>query len=123
MSTSLARQPSFTNRVFDALAVLSVVGMVGLAVTAVVGFEEPNNALWLTSFVLMLVAPVAMLVHLARTRKRTSRERRIWIRQFAGPRAPRAFSAYLTSHDRSVTAERLAAEALARSHNEPTREP
>jgi len=63
MSTSLARQPSFTNRVFGAFAVLSVVGMVGLAVTAVAGFEEPNNTLLLTSFVLMFAAPVAMLVH------------------------------------------------------------
>jgi len=118
MSISPTRQPSFTNRVFGALAAVSAVGMVGLAVTAVIGFEEPNNALLLTSFILMLVAPVAMLVHLARTRELTSRERRIWIRQFAGPRAPRAFSAYLTSHDRSATAERLAAEASARFHSE-----
>ena len=123
MSISPTRQPSFTNRVFGALAAVSAAGMVGLAVTAVVGFEEPNNALLLTSFILMLVAPVATLVHLARTRELTSRERRMWIRQFAGPRAPRAFSAYLTSHDRSATAERLAAEALTRSHDERTREP
>ena len=105
-----------------ALAAVSAAGIVGLAVTAVVGFEEPNNALSLTSFVLMLVAPVATS-YTWRRRELTSRERRIWIRQFAGPRAPRAFSAYLTSHDRSATAERLAAEALTRSHNDRTREP
>jgi hypothetical protein len=123
MSTSLARQPSFTNRVFGAFAVLSVAGMVGLAVTAVAGFEEPNNTLLLTSFVLMFAAPVAMLVHLTVTGELTPREKRIWIRQLAGPRAARAFSAYLTSYDRSATAERLAAEALARSQDERTEEP
>jgi hypothetical protein len=71
----------------------------------------------LTSFVLMLAAPVAMLVHLTVTRELTPREKRIWIRQLAGPRAARAFSAYLTSHDRGATAELLAAEALARSQS------
>ena len=43
------RQPSFTNRVFGVLGVLSVVGMVLLTVTALVGFEEPNITLFLTS--------------------------------------------------------------------------
>jgi hypothetical protein len=123
MSPSLARRSSFTNSIFRVFAVLSAVGMVGLGVTAAVGFEEPNNALLLISFVLMLVSPVAMLVHLTFTRELTSRERRMWIRQLAGPRAARVFSAYLTSDDRSATAERLAAEALARSHHEWTREP
>jgi hypothetical protein len=118
MSRSLARQPSFTNRVFAGLAVLSIVGMVGLAVTAVVGFEEPNDTLLLTSFVLMFAAPVATLVHLTGTSELTPLEKRIWIRQLAGPRAARAFSAYLTSHDRSATVERLAAEALARAQDD-----
>jgi len=115
MSTSLERQPSFTNRVLDALTVLSVVGMVGLAATAIVGFEEPNDTLLLTSLALMFGGPVAMLVHLAVTRELTASEKWIWIRQLAGPRAARAFAAYLTSHDRRATAERLAAEALAGS--------
>ena len=123
MSASLARQPSFTNRVFGALAVLSLVAMVGLAVTAMVGFEEPNHTLLLTSFVLMFAAPVAVLVHLTVTGELTPREKRIWIRQLSGPRAARAFSAYLTSNDRSATAERLAAEPMARSQNGGTKEP
>jgi hypothetical protein len=123
MSTSLAGQPSFTNRVFGALAVLSLVGMVVSAVTAIVGFEEPSTTLLLTSLVLAFAAPVAMLVHLIGTSELTRHDKRIWIRQLASPRAARAFSAYLTSHDRSATAERLAAEALARSQNSRTKEP
>jgi hypothetical protein len=115
MSTSPARQPSFTNRVFAALAVLSVVGMVVAAVTAIVGFEEPSTTLLLTSLALGLAAPVAVLIHLVGTNELTRRDKRIWIGQFAGPRAARAFSRYLTSHDRTATAERLAAEASTRS--------
>jgi hypothetical protein len=102
MSTSLARQqPSFINRVFAALAVMSVVGMVVLTVTAIAGFEEPNTTLLLTSLVLVFAAPVAMLVHLTGTRELTGSEKRIWIRELAGPRAARTFSAYLTSHNRA----------------------
>jgi hypothetical protein len=60
MSTSVpSQQPSFTSRVFGALAVLSVVGMVLLTVTAIVGFEEPNTTLFLTSLALVLAAPGA----------------------------------------------------------------
>ena len=122
MSTSLARQqPSFISRVFAALAVMSVVGMVVLTVTAIAGFEEPNTTLLLTSLVLVFAAPVAMLVHLTGTRELTGSEKRIWIRELAGPRAARTFSAYLTSLDRSALAERLAAEASARSKNSRTR--
>jgi hypothetical protein len=117
MPTSLVRQPPFTNRVLGAFALLSVFGMIGLALTAMLGFEEPNRALFLLSSVLMVAAPVAMLVHLIVTRELTRREKRLWIRQLAGPHAARAFSAYLTSHDRSATADRFAAEALARSRD------
>src|SRR5438046_2442670 len=78
MSTSLARQQrSFINRVFAALAVMSVVGMVVLTVTAIAGFEEPNTTLLLTSLVLVFAAPVAMLVHLTGTRELTGSEKRI----------------------------------------------
>jgi hypothetical protein len=123
MSTPLARHSSFTNRVFGVLAVLSVVGMVVSAMTAIVGFEEPSTTLLLASLVLAFAAPMAVLVHLVGTNELTRHEKRIWIRQLAGPRAARALSAYLTSRDRSATAERLAAEALARWQDGRTKEP
>jgi hypothetical protein len=122
MPRSLFRQPAFTDRVLGAFALLSVFGMVGLALTAMLGFEEPNNTLFLFSFVLMFAAPMAMLVHLIVNRELTPREKRIWIRQLAGPNAARAFSAYFTSRDRSATADRFAAEALARSRDSQTKE-
>jgi hypothetical protein len=119
----ISHEQSLPNSVFVAFALLSVFGMVGLAVTAMLGFEEPNHALFLFSFVLVFAAPVALLVHLIVTRELTPSEKRIWIRQLAGPHAARAFSAYLTSHDRTATADRLAAEALARSRESRTKEP
>ncbi len=74
--------------------------MVVLVVAAALGFEEPNETLFLVSFVLILAAPVAMLLHLAITGELRWREKRIWIRQLASARGARVFSAYLTSHDR-----------------------
>ena len=123
MSTSLAGQPSFTNRVFAVLAALSVAGVVVSAMTAIVGFEEPSTTLLLTSLVLAFAAPVAMLLHLIGSSELTRHDKRVWVRQLAGPRAAQAFSAYLTSPDRSATAERLAAEALAGSQDSRTKEP
>src|SRR5437762_14154916 len=109
MPTSPATRPTITNKVFGAFVVWSVFGVVGRAVAAMVGFEEPNETLLLVSFVLMLAAPVAMLVHLTITKELTWREKRIWIRQLASHRGARVFSAYLTSHDRGATAADLAA--------------
>ena len=115
MSTSLTRQQHLlTNRVFTALAVMSLLGFVLLGLTAFVGFEEPNSTLLLTSLALVFATPVAMLAHLVRTKELTRSEKRIWIRELAGPRFARTFSEYLTSPNRSETAERLAAEASGR---------
>jgi len=91
-----------------AAAVLSVVGVVGLAITALAGFEEPNNTLLLVSTLLVLAAPAAMLVHLAVTSELTPEEKRAWIRALTGSRAPRVFSEYLTCSDRRATARSLA---------------
>jgi len=71
--------------------VLTVVGMIGLADRGV-GFEEPYNTLLLTSFMLMLATPVAMLAHLSRTRDLTTRERRIWIARITRCRSTTLFA-------------------------------
>lgn len=96
MPTSTAKQAGLTNTVLAAFAVLGVFGMVGLAVTALLGFEEPNSTLLVFSAVLLFAAPVA------------------WIQQLTGRRAAWAFSDYLTCHDRRATAKKLVEEALAR---------
>jgi hypothetical protein len=96
------------NRILGSSTVLSIAGMIGLATTALVGFEEPNNTLLLVSTMLVLAAPTAALVHLSLTRELTRQEKRAWIRGFTGPRAPRLFADYLTSRDRRATARNLA---------------
>jgi hypothetical protein len=124
MPTSTVRQPAFTNRVLEAFAILSVFGMVGLAVTALLGFEEANTTLLLFSAVLVFAAPLAILVHLSATRELTRQEKRIWIQQLAGRRAPWVFSDYLTCPDRRAAAKRLAEEPwLAVGRRKPRRVP
>jgi hypothetical protein len=118
MPASTTTPSPAANRLFVALAILSVFGTVGLCLTALFGFEEPNSTLLLVSSLLVLAAPVAMLVHLVLTRELTRQERRIWIRELTGPRAPWAFSDYLISDDRSAAARRLAEEALARRNRQ-----
>ena len=110
MSTSRAKQPPFTNRVLGACAVLNLFGMAGLVLTATLAFEEPNTALLLVSSLLLFAAPIAVLLHLASTRELSRQEKRIWIQQLTGRRAPWVFSDYLTSPDRRATAKRLAEE-------------
>jgi hypothetical protein len=114
MPASTTTPSPAANRLFVALAILSLFGTVGLCLTALFGFEEPNSTLLLISSAFVLAAPVTMLVHLTFTRELTRQERRLWIRALTGPRAPWAFSDYLTSEDRPATARRLAEEALAR---------
>jgi hypothetical protein len=114
MPTSTPKQAAFANAVLGALAVLGVFGMVGLAVTALLGFEEPNSTLLVFSSVLLFAAPVGILAHLSVTRELTRQEKRIWFQQLTGRRAAWAFSGYLTCHDRRATAKRLAEEQAAR---------
>jgi hypothetical protein len=114
MPTSRAKQPPFTNTVLGACAVLNLFGMAGLVLTATLAFEEPNAALLLVSSLLLFAVPIAVLMHLVVTRELSRQEKRIWIQQLTGGRAPWAFSDYLTSPDRRATAKRLAEETATR---------
>ena len=81
-------------------ALLTVVGVVAMAVTLLLGFEEPNGILLLISSILLFTAPVAILTHLALTHELTPGEKRFWLRALVGRRAPAAWSAYLTCRNR-----------------------
>src|SRR5258706_9318822 len=102
------KQTAHTNSILGAFTALSVVGLAGLIITPLAAFEEPASGLLLVSSILALAAPIATLVHLSVTTELTPDEKRIWMRQLAGPRAPRVFSMYLTSDDRRVAAARFA---------------
>ena len=116
MTTSVSRLVP-TNTIFSACAVMTVFGLVGLCITAIVGFEEPNNTLLLFSVLLGLAAPAVALVHLMFTKELTRREKSMWLRHLAGPHAARVFRMYLTSGDRAASALRLPADISTRSSN------
>jgi drug/metabolite transporter (DMT)-like permease len=106
-----------TKRIFNACTVMSVVGLVGLFITAMAGFEEPDNTSLLFSVLLGLAAPAVVLVHLMFTKELTRREKSLWLRHLAGPHAARVFCIYLTSGDRAASALRLPADISTRSSN------
>jgi len=88
-------------------ALLTIVGAVAMAVTMLLGFEEPNGILLLVSSILLFAAPVAMLAHLALTHELTAEEKRIWFRALTGRRALAACSMYLSGGNRREAIGRL----------------
>ena len=114
MPGSTSTPTAVANRILGALALVSLFGIVGLGLTALFPFDQPNNMLLIASSALVLATPVAMLVHLGATRELTRHEKRIWIRELVGPRAPWVFSDYVTSDDRREAARRLAEDARTR---------
>jgi hypothetical protein len=59
---------------------LSLLGLAGLALTLVLGFETPNTVLLATSGTLTFGVPLAVLGHFIATRTLTIAEKRMWIR-------------------------------------------
>jgi hypothetical protein len=88
------------------VAVLSLIGMVGLVVTTILGFEEPNTLMFWAFGAASFVAPAAILVHLSITRALTDDEKRIWLKEFRSPRIWSALSEYLSSTNLSESARR-----------------
>jgi hypothetical protein len=100
--------------ILAAFATLGLVGLAVLALTVLVGFEEANGTLLLISSGLVFAAPAAVLIHLSLTAALTREEKRRWIREFTGPRAPAAISDYLASGDRRATLQRRLDDAARR---------
>jgi hypothetical protein len=96
------------------VAVLVVCGMVGLALTALFGFEEPNTILLLLSAGLLFGAALTVFAHAGLTRVLTPAQRRIWLHQFTGRRAPWAFGEYLNSDDPAAAAIRFTEDVVDR---------
>jgi hypothetical protein len=90
---------------------LSLLGLAGLVLTFVLGFETPNTALLAMSGALAFAAPLAVLCHFAATRTLTTTEKRMWIRELTGAGAWSAISEYMTSADLRASARRRAEEA------------
>ena len=87
------------SRLRTLVTVLFVLAMAGLVLLVVLGFEEPNNTLLLLSSSLLLAAIVAVFAHLGVTEELNRSEKRIWLAQLTGRKAPRAWGEYLTCDD------------------------
>jgi len=114
MNSALSRSPTVPRWVTAISGALSLLGLVGVVLTCVLGFETPNTALLATSGAFTLAAPLAVLWHFAATRTLTTAEKRIWIRELTGAEAWSALSEYMTSPDLRASARRRAEDAAAR---------
>ena len=114
MNSALPRPPTVPRWVTAMSAALSLLGLAGLVLTGVLGFEIPNPALLATSGALTFAAPLAVLCHFAATRTLTTAEKRMWIRELRGAEAWSAISEYMTSPDLRASARRRAENAAAR---------
>lgn len=97
------------------VSVLFICAIAGLVLTAVLGFEEPNDRLLLPASGLLFAAIAAVLMHLAVTRALTRPQKRVWLARLTGRRAPWAWGEYLTCDDLRAAANRFA-ETDANSH-------
>jgi hypothetical protein len=68
MNAALPRPPSVPRWVTAMSGALSLLGLAGLALTGVLGFETPNPALLGTSGALTFAAPLAVFWHFVATR-------------------------------------------------------
>jgi hypothetical protein len=114
MNQALPHRPTVPRWITVTSGALSLLGLVGLGLTLVLGFETPNTALLVTSAVLIFATPLAVLWHFAATRTLTTAEKRMWIRELAGAETWSAMSEYMTSPDLGASARRRAEDAAAR---------
>jgi len=113
MNSALPHPPTVPRSVTAISAGLSLLGLAGLVLTFVLGFETPNTALLATSGALIFAAPLAVLWHFAATRALTTTEKRMWIRELTGADAWSAISEYMTSPDLGASARRRAEDTAA----------
>lgn len=109
MAASAARQSTGTRKSLDVWMAPSLVGVSLLCVICVFGFEEPNEWLLLLAASLTLATPIAVLVHLYRSRTLTIEEKRFWLQEFTSLAAASALADYLAATDhQAATVARMA---------------
>ena|SRR2546428_6070860 len=114
MNSALPQPPTVPRWITGISEALSLLGLAGLVLTLVLGFETPNTALLATSGPLTFAAPLAVLWHVAATRTLTAAEKRMWIRELTSAEAWSAISEYMTSPDLRASAQRRAEDAAGR---------
>jgi hypothetical protein len=114
MNSPTLVQPTVPRGVKGILAVLTMVGIAGIVMTTMLGFEQPNVPMLVVSGAMMLAAPITALMHLSVTRALTRDEKRIWLKEFGSAEVWSALSEYLSSNNLRKSAKQRAQDALAR---------
>lgn len=90
-------------KVLTGVGLVSVAGMIGVALAVILGFEEADRSLLIASALCMFAAPVAVSLHFAFSKQLTPAQRRAWLRAFTGRHGLEAVSAYLAASSRRAT--------------------
>jgi hypothetical protein len=114
MNSHTSVQPTVPRGIRNIVAVLSMVGIVGVILTTMLGFEEPQTPMLWVSVATAFGAPIAVLVHLSVTHALTHDEKRIWLKEFGSAQVWSALSEYLSSTNLSESAKRRVQDAQAR---------
>lgn len=114
MNSASPHPPTVPGWVTALSGTLSLLGLAGLVLTVVLGFETPNRGLLAVSGAFMFATPLAVLWHVAATRTLTSAQKRMWVRELTGTGVWSAMSEYLTSPDLRASGRRRAEDAAAR---------
>jgi hypothetical protein len=114
MNSHTLVQPTVPRSLRDVLVLLTVAGIVGIVVTTMLGFEEPDTPMLLVSGAMTLAAPIAALLHLSVTRALTHDEKRIWLSEFRSAQIWSALAEYLSSANLSESARRRALDSSRR---------
>jgi len=94
-----------------ALPYLTLLGCAGLAATVLLGFEQPNARMLLVSGLLVAVAPVGLLLHLALTGELSRADKCAWLAGLASFKDPGLLAEYFDPETRARATERLHASA------------
>lgn len=86
-------------RLFHVSAAITLLGMIGVAIAVLLGFEEAPSGLFLISALCVFAAPAVLLSHLWLTKTMTSAEKHTWLRALTGRRALQAASAYIAKQE------------------------
>ena len=114
MNESLSLQPAVPRWVTAISGALSLLGLSGLVLTFLLGFETPNTPLLVISGTLTFATPLALLWHVSATRTLTTAEKHLWVREFTGAGAWSAMSEYMTPLNLRESARRRAEDAAER---------
>lgn len=88
------------DRVLSYSWVMGVLGLVGIGVALLLGFEEPVQPLLSIGTGMVLMPPVVVAAHLMWTGALTPGEKRSWLRELLSWHAGSALASYLRSADR-----------------------